>query len=280
MPEDITTTDVRVGDLPDYITTAILHSLQHYAACLVYLPRERQPLHQCGSGTYVRLRDHFGILTAAHVIRNISDRKEFRLIFPAGEGSIKVSRDSVEFLATPPNCGQDGPDIGFIRLSAHTASTIRSRFSFVNLEKQIRQFEIEKPGLGDGVWVDMGFPEELGWKHRDDARKVSTTQIYGMAGLGAVESAFERGEFDYYDSAVRYSATNSLPSTFRGISGAGFWLVRLNRRSGVFEIRDHFLMGVVYYELASEGQVHTLRSHGRKSIYEYLVPRFILGKNP
>lgn len=269
---------VTVGDLPAYLTDEILHALRHYAACIARMPGETEPLYQCGSGTFVRYREHFGILTAAHVIRAIENLAQWHLIFPgSGQGHIVVDRNTVEYLCSDKaQVEQDGPDIGFVRLSSHSVGQIASLFSFVNLENHESRLNAEDIPIDHGVWVEMGYPEELGNRSRDVDQRISTTQVYCLASVGTVDRITHRDGFDYYDSIVEYTESNSLPTSFKGISGAGLWQVRLSKRKNRYEIRDRFLSGVVYYENASDGTVTDIRSHGRESIYEYVIPRLIL----
>ena len=228
---------VTVGELPVYLSDEILNALRHYAACFARLPGEREPLHQCGSSTFVRYREHFGILTAAHVIWAIENLAQWHLIFPGGgQGHIVVNRNTVEYLCSDKaQVEKDGPDIGFVRLSSHSVNQIASVYSFVNLENHKNRLDAEDIPVDHGVWVEMGYPEELGDRNRDAEQRISTTQVYCLASLGTVDRISHRDGFDYYDSIVEYTENNSLPTSFKGISGAGLWQIRLSKKKNRYK---------------------------------------------
>lgn len=57
--------------------------------------------------------------------------------------------------------------------------------------------------------------------------------------------------------------------------GGGFWLIRIRRNRQAkerLELKDRFFSGVVFYELAHEnGVVSAIRSHGRRSVFDYAL---------
>ena len=97
---------------------------------------------------------------------------------------------------------KDGPDIGFVRLSSHSVNQIASVFSFVNLENHQIRLGAEDIPIDHGVWVEMGYPEELGDRSRDAEQRITTTQVYCLASHGTVDRISHRDGFDYYDSIV------------------------------------------------------------------------------
>ncbi len=124
----------------------------------------------------------------------------------------------------------------------------------------------------------MGFPQELGSWTRDETAGIVTTGIYCLSAIGGIDKVIERDGFDYYDGKVTYDFQFDLPSTFVGMSGAGLWQVRLKIEGGKYGIRDRFFSGVVFYEIAEGGKVVMIRSHGRKSVYEYAINEQIIRK--
>ena len=272
---------IQLGDLPQYCTDEILNQLRHSAVCFTYPPGEREPFEQCGSGTLVRHGNHFGILTAAHVIRAMKKLKRSYVVVPrCGAGHLRIDHDAIELPHTPvPEIESDGPDIGFVRLSASAVDLLKSVFSFINLEYHAKLYEDEKLPPEHYVWVEMGYPKELGNVWRDEDKRTTTTQVYCLAATGTVDQIVERDGFDYFDSKVEYVHDSTLPASFAGVSGAGLWRVQLRQVRGEIRIKERFLAGVVFFEFRQEGRVSYIRSHGSKSIYEYVLPKFILSES-
>ena len=214
---------IKLGDLPEYCTDEILNQLRHSAVCFTYPPGKREPFEQCGSGTLVRYGNRFGILTVAHVIRGMRRLKECYVVIPrCGAGHLRIDHDSIEMPHTQtPETESDGPDIGFVRLSALAVELLESVFSFVNLEYHAKLCEEESPPEYY-VWVEMGYPKELGNVWRDESTRTTTTQVYCLAATGTVDEIIERDGFDYFDSVVEYVHDSTLPTSFAGVSGADY----------------------------------------------------------
>ncbi|HSC07076.1 MAG TPA: hypothetical protein VLD59_09645, partial [Steroidobacteraceae bacterium] len=188
----------------------------------------------------------------------------------------------VEYLCTPrPRVEANGPDLGFIRLSDHSADVLGSMFTFVNLRYHREKWQERRLTRDDGVWVEVGFPEVLGARSLDEKNRTLTTSVFCLSAVGGVDPVRRRGDFDYYDGSVRYDKRYSVPNSFTGMSGGGLWRIRIAFRERLqrYEIFERIFSGVVFYQVASRGVVSDIRSHGPKSIYEYAIDEFIL-KNP
>lgn len=263
---------LQAGATPSYLREEMLSTVRHSAACFVRPDGSGQPLRQCGSGTFVRYKEHFGILTAAHVIRALQKFDRWFLVMLNGR-VLMFSHQEVEYLCTPtPVKETDGPDIGFIRLSPFVASNLAAMFSFVNLESHQARLP-DRLDPTEGFWIEVGFPEEMSSQR---SAEEGQRGVYCVAAVGGIDSISERAGFDYYDGSVRYDGPDYLPKSFKGMSGAGLWLLRLAKKNGRYLVLDSLLSGVVFCELYSEGIVSEIRSHGQKSIYGPVVNDFIL----
>ena len=80
-----------------------------------------------------------------------------------------------------------------------------------------------------------------------------------------------RDGFDYLDLLINREGRPRLPSSYKGISGAGLWRVDLRRSpTGDVVVPDDGvrLEGVAFYQKFGEsGLLGFLRCHGRESIY-------------
>jgi hypothetical protein len=224
----------------------------------------------------VRYDDQFGILTAAHVVRALEKLHPWFLMVPSG-GHMRFDADRVAYYSTPPPQNEAyGPDLGFVRISAASASTLSAYYSFVNLRYHRAKQRKEKPPINHGVWVEAGFPEELGARFETPGGDTVTTAVYCLAATGGARSAKRRGRFDYYHSRVEYEESSKVPRTFKGMSGGGLWQILLGWKKQQYYIRGRIFSGVVFYERTAKGMVSNIRSHGRRSVYGYALPTFIL----
>jgi hypothetical protein len=265
------------GDLPDYLREEIYRGFGNHTACFVYRDDENQ-VRQCGSGTFVKYRQHFGILTAAHVVRALKElaRQGSKWDFAVPYRRYAISPSEVDYTTThDPRDESLGPDLGFVRfLSADTVASVGSVVTFVDLEFQKSRVTKANRTRG-GFWVAVGYPDEFGSRARNITRVRCTSFVGGR------ESRTVRGNFDYYDAEVR--DRDEMPISFKGLSGGGFWLFSLSKKAGAQRIRvaERFFSGVVFYERKrkNDGVVLAIRSHGRKSIYDYAIDELIMGWN-
>ena len=266
---------IKIGELPENLKFAIQKQLEPTMTCLTIRERGQAKLVQRGSGTMVRYRQEHGILTAAHVIDRLRREPEFCLTMPVGQGYISIKNETADFLVCDNAVfDESGPDIGFIRLSPHTVGILKSRLSFVDLETHKQKIENDCIPIDHGVWVETGFPEILGssWRSGDNV----TTKVFGMVALGDAEKLPDQAGFDYYKSHVTYGYGEGVPLTFRGLSGGGLWQVKLSHKEdGSLHATNRYLSGVVYYETERTDDYLYIRSHGRSSIYDYVVPQLI-----
>lgn len=109
-----------------------------------------------GSGTLVSLGQSFGILTAAHVLKNLPDEGQVGLVRyssrPEFAEQMKLEMSYSEKLIIAADVfGPDGPDIGFLKLPQQSIGTLQARNVFFNLgirsESVLNGNEPEPPSL-------------------------------------------------------------------------------------------------------------------------------------
>ena len=266
---------IKLDELPEALKDEIQRRLQPTMTCLTVPERDQGKLIQCGSGTLVRYRQEHGILTAAHVVDRLRKEPNIYLSVPVGQGFISTRKEAAEFLVCEGAVSaESGPDIGFIRLSPYTVGILKSCSTFVNLEIHKQKIANDCIPIDHGVWVETGFPESLGSSGRSD--DTAWTKVYGMISFGDAEKLPDQEGFDYYNSKVTYGYGEGIPLTFRGLSGAGLWQVKLSsKKDGSLHATNRYLSGVVYYESERIGDYRYIKSHGRSSIYNYVVPQLI-----
>src|SRR5271156_6736956 len=72
------TATFQLKDLPDSLTDPAFHAIKQHVTALGIENRVTKSLIPIGSGTFVRWRDHFGVLTAEHVVNDPED-PQFKL---------------------------------------------------------------------------------------------------------------------------------------------------------------------------------------------------------
>ena len=266
--------EIKIKDLPEHIHSSLLDILQHYMVCLFDIDVEKRNVTALGSGTFVQSGDEHGILTAAHVVDALSKKDRTAIFLQSGKGPLAFEKGTLEYLCCDnANHAEAGPDIGFIRLPQAKIGSIKAIRSFVNLDKQIEKLEEETPKDVHGVWCGTGFPEVWGDQKLDG--EILRTKVFGFVGVGTADRFEVFDEHDYIWAGVDLCDEGSLPNDYRGMSGGGLWQVTLNLKDDNTSIRDQYLSEVIYYQTDIEGNERFLKCHGRKSIYEYLVPALI-----
>lgn len=266
--------ELKLSELPDSLHDGLLNRFQHSMICLAYSDPKNRLVTPCGSGTLVRSGAHFAILTAAHVVQELQSKSKVGLFLRDGPGFFAFDKETVDFFQCPgAKHAEIGPDIGFLRIPSVKVGAISAVKSFIDLDAQLRKIEKGAPAHDDGIWCTTGFPEALGGQHVDG--EILRTRLFGFMGVGLMENFEDRGEFDYCTTGVDLTDDDLLPDSFTGMSGGGLWQVTLRRKDGTIEPIERYLSGVVYYQTAIKKRERFIKCHGRKSIYEYVLPNLI-----
>ena len=214
-----------------------------------------------GSGTFLRRTDgQYGILTAGHVVGAIRN-KENVLALPAQE------REEVAWIRIEAagmhgsgenNRGFQGPDIGWIPLSAGEANRMESLGAvFRNRARTVDDFAGEMCRIS----IILGFVAEA--SNVDHNTVVAHAMLIGKTG----DEPSDAEGWDYGEYAIT-SDDKWIPGTHGGVSGSAVWRIELPM-DGEGK-RAARLLGVVY----AEGPEHDrkLIAHGEQSV------RIILGE--
>jgi hypothetical protein len=196
------------------------------------------------------------------------------LEFPVRNTQVQGTRVETQHLtaARLQNDRQDeqGPDLAFVRLPTHTASSLSANSSFLNFERQLTLFSsppAEELGLFDTV---AGLVAE--WESSPVHRHgYQTTQQRALLSLGKAERLSNgRNGLDRYLFTATPDEDFKMPSSHGATSG-GPWF-RPYRKPGTTDIDHVRLMGVAFYERPLEGGKRDLVCHGPESLYQHLAP--------
>jgi hypothetical protein len=237
-----------------------------------------------GSGTLIRVGERFGILTAYHVVHNVTPKFDFRAGSTDNLGLIMLPREQVHRFEIPlglgvttlidiakPTVEELGPDLAFIEIkpSKYLSQLDASRDFFnlgVNREKGLHLALTEKDPMVVSGFYHEGHVTEL---NMDGFSIVSGFR--GFAGLTGIENLREHAGYDLCDVTVDYSSADRLPDSFGGYSGGGLWNVVLtkNEKTGEIGHRPPILAGVVFYQEQINETRKILRCHLTTSVYNH-----------
>lgn len=228
-----------------------------------------------GSGTLVTVGPVHGILTAAHVLRNLPDRGEVGIVqFRPNSGFLHrttITMERAEKLMLAGD-GPEGPDLGFLRLPRVDAGALEARGVFFNLEKRRASVLAgDKPGkcYFDGVsgtiaeWT-TDRPAERGF-HRVKSFK----SLYGP---GNVVGERESNGFDLLEFDVVYDLEHKPPASYEGLSGGTLWRVYCNKSDdGQLSLSNMLVFGVAFHQSDIFENKRVITCHGPRSIYGPLI---------
>lgn len=240
-----------------------------------------------GSGTLIKWKNSFGILTAEHVINNphsirlccnFSNLSEQKLQvicteFPAFlDFEMKVIQKTV--LGTRLS-DELGPDVAVLTLPpVPQLGALIDRKSFWPVDNN-PAFRIQRSLSGDGFHMLVGIPGEGVTETGADLGFTRTKLAPGIAGETRISKYFEDNGFDYLEAEVERNAQTKTPKSLGGMSGGGLWKVTISRKaeecSASFKVEDVTLAGVIFFDTDKSAEKRPVRCHGPKTIYNLLA---------
>lgn len=224
-----------------------------------------------GSGTLVVIGGKRVVLTASHVITHIKGEvpQEGRLglLLVPSLPRITIAMASVDCRSIAKGKSDpEGPDLGAIILSTEVAASIAAKKSFYNMDTVRREILDKPPPRDHGFWFVSGFPATEATRETDEDGEI--VRFMNLYGVGAPDEGYARGGYDYYKFPIPQTNRDRAPKSFGGMSGGGFWQIRLRREPGGALTTLHpLLSGVTYFQIDTPSEL-ALLCHGRKSIYE------------
>ena len=253
--------------------------------CVVFIQRNGPDERILGSGTLVSTDNTIAILTADHVLDELSSPTEHvQLFFPTRFDNSPRSPTLIQMkYLERRTVGRgakecEGPDLGLLVVP----DAIKSRFfpstkTFYNLTKR-RQRVLGNPcPVETGVWVVVGTPEEWTAPGEPQAGFDPVKEQRVLIGSGIVNNEYERDGFDYMDFSLKFDACYEGPTRFGGCSGGGLWHIRLQKNESGRIVIDPILSGVVFYQSDPQRTNPIIRCNGRKSIYQNAHGTMTLG---
>lgn len=265
-------------DVPRSVDLEINNAIVDYSVAVCRVrgtdPTTFTPL---GSATFVIRDGVYGILTAHHclhacnpVVRIGREGQDTLLLMVTRSRCVILDPGDVrERPLGIPVSDESGPDLTFIEIfSGPKLDSLKAIVSFWNLDQ--KHYELAKtlssPGI---VLVEAGFPE-IDYR-TEIIDSVIHHELKHTVFLGSLEdeNISEAGKWDYIKSRCEYRASEKVPETFKGVSGAGIWAVRLQiSRDDTWSVKTYSLLGVVFYETEISDSIRHLIGHFTKTIYQ------------
>lgn len=229
----------------------------------------RDALLDSGSGVFISIAGITGILTAAHVIREILKHPECCLLLidekqgPAPDMRFKVAPE--ETLQIGSSDDRSGSDLGFVRLPQELEGWIFSKALIYNFDTRLSKATDVGPDLTNevitGVIAERTFNKDFSVDKRRDVH--SLTLAYG--------SSFDYRATDHnndlFNFVLQHNENVPTPKSYGGLSGGAVWLAA--DEPGVNNL---FLKGIVFYEdWSDELQCNYVICNGPFSIYRTLA---------
>lgn len=233
--------------------------------------------HSLGSGTLVRMPgDAYGVLTAAHVLDELPDSGKLGYLTFNRKDSFQQAKIDAsltkKFYAHGWVAGAGVPDLGFLQIfDPNALSTMRARgCAFYNLD---RQREIKGMASNKLAWeyIATGVVAETRVEVSASSDGPQRTGFTAIAGYCfQLTRLAEINEFTIWNAVVDIE---HHPSTYKGVSGGGLWVVAAPNGDGTRLQR--FLRGVIFFESdADDDGVRVLRVHGVEDLDRLLISQF------
>ncbi len=259
-------------DLSKDITNEIVKELSPYVTPIITLNMLENEIdfNLLGSGTFVKVKDKYGVLTAQHVINSKKFKNCDEVGFSIREDRHKFSikKKYLEVIEIGyPLSDKDGPDLALIILNEPDVSTVKATKSFWNMDKYIES----NIDIKIGAFCLFGCPNEMVTIEESLQRFEDSKSFGGLAGIAPVDKEWEREGFSFYNYVVSYDELSDTPDSFEGVSGAGLWHIKLFRnKEGLIKYDKPILAGVAFFQSSIDGNLRSIICNGKKSLYEKL----------
>jgi hypothetical protein len=230
-----------------------------------------------GTGTLVSVEKIYGLLTAAHVLKELPAKGEVGIIlFKDGalqRQAIKMAHVEPPLMISGEKFGPDGPDLGFLRFPPVNEGWLKALASFYNLAKHREDALAEKKPALDYIESVIGMIEKLTKEIPAEKPLGHAKQFSAIFCNGQAQNSREAGGFDLIDLVIKEYPDFPLPANFKGMSGGALWRLFLNERNGVFSVVSKLLVGVPFYQSEDAAANKIVTCHGKNSIYTTLLDK-------
>lgn len=231
-----------------------------------------------GSGTFVRYKEIFAILTCRHVTELLNKNEKLGLVIHERSHRFRIPVEFLQIITMGNNFTEsEGPDLALIILPRIKVGDIGMYKSFYPLDSDQDLMLHNPPELNSGFWFLCGAPDI-----KTEFKSSSNQNEYDFvwySGVGGVDIFYFENGYDYCDYQIEnidesadMMEADTIPISFGGISGGGLWQVQLTKSSnGIITPLKYYFSGVPYYQTELQNKQRIVKCHGRTSVYENVV---------
>jgi hypothetical protein len=243
----------------------------------LYIDRDgkRQVLH-IGSGTYVKIGNIHGILTAQHCTVPLVGKYVLGLSgsLEGSEHKFIVEKSSIEIveIATPIT-EKFGPDLAFIILADwEKTESIKAVKTFLDLLRDKERMLNDPPNPTESISFVCGVPHERMGHALSEVGFEELIEFEDFCFSGITADSYQRGGYDYIEIDIGDGNDPNIPTDFGGMSGGALWYVPIRESTNSTSLPfEHFLSGVIFYQGKGEDKRRFIRCHGHRSIYVNVI---------
>jgi hypothetical protein len=264
---------ILLSDIPDESLRVISEQIFRFTSPLLklyYDPPGVETVDVLGAGTFVKIEETFGLLTAHHVASGLAEAPALGLVLLEEEDNFHLQQGAFEIIeiATPID-GEIGPDLAFIRLPKESCSRIIGYKDFYSLTENRDELLNNAPPIDHGIWSICGPPKE-NIRLEDSSKTFDhaiTMQLF--CGFGGVEIEDSVRGYDYFRMSTEYVPSNGVPRGTKGMSGGGLWQIPITIYPDNRVMARRFLLsGVNFWRSVDSNGKKYAKSHGRTSLYD------------
>jgi hypothetical protein len=269
---------IQISQLPDEMLRDIRERIRWHSAVMLCQDGDDIKVVPC-AGTFCRIENHIGIITAKHVWDNpnpegdggITHHKKLKICVGGGAYDLDTEWLSAAFPeATGKKFNAITPDIAFVQIPSRLSSDFEAfNKIFYSIDNSIQKFQNDLYNF-DGVWFTFGSPIER--LNVVEAESPSVTYVTDIA------DHYQESEWDYISLNV-ISEKGKMPENVGGMSGGGIWRAKFSMTKDLKEFSLHAVMfsGVNFYQ-TNFGKKYQILGHGPMSIYKNLY-NLVSGKS-
>ena len=275
-----------LADLPDALIDDATRRIGNFLVGFVRLTTDAQGQdgNLAGSGTLIRIRETYGILTAQHVLDSLPTAGPIGLVLPKSADAPLHPAKPLVLAESTRRIGfgrgldeSEGPDLAVLVLAPSDVDWLRPRKSFLDLLHWHGAILSDQRDVAYQLYALSGFPDELTSRIGPEGGYYDVRKFHGLSFFSYIDSETVAGDFDYVSIVVGYTGgPNDPPRSFEGFSGGGLWHVELlGNTLEQTRIGNCLLSGVAFYQGELVSNQRLIKCHWRRSIYEQLVQKVI-----
>ncbi|MFG1280597.1 hypothetical protein [Xanthobacter autotrophicus] len=232
--------------------------------------------HTLGSGVLAKIGEIRGIITAHHVADALVAIGEVGIApFSTNEAKplgINITITKTDIIGLRPSGEYDanGPDLAFVVIDPNIAGWLSSTHAFLNIDRSMNEWKNDSFNKGTAFSTVTGVVDEE--TTATISPGTANISVHGTA-TPVINSNYRTiDDFDLFDIKPQYENGEKFPESFGGLSGGPVWYFLFSHQDDNCRILEHRLCGIAFWETESTSSGRSIICHGRKSIYDVLVP--------